>query len=212
MFARPVPEMCMISNTVLDWVHENHAFRLTSWDQFFLSPPHLQQYARSIAEKGSPLKNCFGFIDGTVRPITRPDKNQRMVYNGHKRIHALKFQSIALPNGLIGNLYGPVEGRRHDASMVHESNLLFELERVAHTPAGDVLCLYGDPAYPLRPQLMSPFRPDVAPLTDEMKSFNKAMSAVRVSVEWLFGDVANYFKFIDYKKNLKIGMSAVGKQ
>jgi hypothetical protein len=33
-----------------------------------------------------------------------------------------------------------------------------------------------------------------------------------VRISFLFGDVANYFKFIDYKKNLKIGMSAVGKQ
>ena len=24
------------------------------------------------------------------------------------RVHALKFQSIALPNGLIANMYGPV--------------------------------------------------------------------------------------------------------
>jgi hypothetical protein len=38
------------------------------------------------------------------------------------------------------------------------------------------------------------------------------MSEVRVSVEWLFGDISNYFKFIDYKKNLKIHLSAVGKQ
>ena len=30
------------------------------------------------------------------------------MYNGHKRVHGIKFQSIALPNGLIGNMYGPV--------------------------------------------------------------------------------------------------------
>lgn len=30
------------------------------------------------------------------------------MYNGHKRVHGLKFQSIALPNGLIGNIFGPV--------------------------------------------------------------------------------------------------------
>ena len=54
------------------------------------------------------MENCFGFVDGTVRPIARPDEHQRIMYNGHKRVHALKFQSLALPNGLIGNLYGPV--------------------------------------------------------------------------------------------------------
>ena len=37
------------------------------------------------------------------------------------------------------------------------------------------------------------------------------MCKVRVAVEWVFGDVINYFKFVDYKKDLKIGMSAVGK-
>jgi hypothetical protein len=37
------------------------------------------------------------------------------------------------------------------------------------------------------------------------------MSQVRIAVEWLFGDIANAFKFTDYKKNLKIGLSSVGK-
>ena len=37
------------------------------------------------------------------------------------------------------------------------------------------------------------------------------MSKVRVEVEWIFADVINYFKFLDFKKNLKIGLSAVGK-
>ena len=31
-----------------------------------------------------------------------------MMYNGHKRVHAIKFQSVALPNGLIANPYGHV--------------------------------------------------------------------------------------------------------
>jgi len=43
-----------------------------------------------------------------VRPIARPDQRQRIVYNGHKRVHSLKFQSVALPNGLTGNMYDPV--------------------------------------------------------------------------------------------------------
>ena len=37
------------------------------------------------------------------------------------------------------------------------------------------------------------------------------MSEVRVSVEWVFGDIVNYFKFLDFKKNLKVHLSAVGK-
>ena len=44
------------------------------------------------------------------------------------------------------------------------------------------------------------------------KSFwNGAMSSVRVSAEWIFKDIINYFKFLDFKKNLKVQLSVVGK-
>ena len=58
--------------------------------------------------KSHALENCWGFIDGTVRPICRPGENQKVVYNGHKRVHALKYQSVVAANGLVANLYGPV--------------------------------------------------------------------------------------------------------
>ena len=37
------------------------------------------------------------------------------------------------------------------------------------------------------------------------------MSQVRVSVELVFKEIVTYFKFIDVKKELKIGLSPVGK-
>ena len=52
--------------------------------------------------------NCFGFVDGTVRPICRLTKHQRVVYNGHKWVHSIKFQSVTLPNGMFANMFGPV--------------------------------------------------------------------------------------------------------
>ena len=50
--------------------------------------------------------------------IARPQENQRVMYNGHKRIHSIKFQSVVIPNGLIANLHGPFEGKRHDSTML----------------------------------------------------------------------------------------------
>lgn len=44
-----------------------------------------------------------------------------------------------------------------------------------------------------------------------MEAYNTAMSRVRTSVEWLFGDIISYFKFLDFKKNLKLGLSSVGR-
>ena len=97
----------------------------------------------------------------------------------------------------------------HDARMLDTSGLYVDLAQFAVSPAGQELCIYGDPAYPLRTHLQCPFRNGV--LTRQMEEFNASMSSVRTSVEWLFGDLINYFKFLDYKKNLKIGLSHVGK-
>ena len=48
-------------------------------------------------------------------------------------------------------------------------------------------------------------------LTADMQAFTTCMSEVSVAVEWLVGDIVNYFKFFDFKKNLKIGLSSVGR-
>jgi len=103
----------------------------------------------------------------------------------------------------------PVEGRRHHSGMLGDSALLAKLQLHSYGPRNNILCIYGDPAYPLRPQLMAPFRGvRVTPVENE---WNKQMSKVRISVEWIFGDIINYFKFLDFKKGLKLRQSPVGK-
>ena len=97
-----------------------------------------------------------------MRPVCKSDQNQRILYNGHKRVHGIKFRSIVSPNGLIASLFGPVESM-----------------------------------HALRVPLQGPFKG--ANLTPAEQQFNKAMSQVRVSVEWLFGDIVNY-AFLDVKK------------
>ena len=102
-----------------------------------------------------------------------------------------------------------VEGKRHDASMLKDSGLLHDLEQYAFSTTGTPMCIYGDPAYPLRIHLQGPFRDAV--LTPQKELYNYSMSSVRTSVKWLFGDIQNYFIFIDFNKNLKVGISSVGK-
>ena len=103
-------------------------------------------FANAIHLKGAALSNCWGFVDGTVRPICRPSQHQEVMYNGHKRIHALKFQTVKTPNDLMAHLYEPVEGRRHNAYIWRESRRLEELE--ARSQERHILCIYGDPAGP----------------------------------------------------------------
>ena len=61
------------------------------------------------------------------------------------------------------------EGKRRDAAILRDSSLLADLENYAISPAGQPMCLYGDPAYPLRIHLQALFR-DVR-LAPEMEAF-----------------------------------------
>ena len=84
------------------------------------------------------------------------------------------------------------------------SGLLPMLETYSVSSTGQPLCLYGNPAYPSTVHLQGPFKG--AALTPQQEAFNVSMSKVRVSVEWVFGDILEYFK-----KDLKVGLSAIGK-
>ena len=121
-----------------------------------------------------------------MQPISSPNE---ILYNGHKKVHAIKFQSVVAPNGLVANLYGPVEGKRHDSGMLAMSGLLDALQRYSVSPYGNTLCIYGDPAYPLRPCFQAPFRGAV--LTPDQQAWNKSIK----EVEWIFGDIIIILSF-----------------
>ena len=166
-FARPAPEICAINNHMITLIHYQWGFLLQDLNRESLAPENLQTHANAMYNKGAPLNTCWGFVDGTVHPVSRPGQNQRAVYNGHKLVHAIKCQSVATPEGLAALLHGPYGGKRHDSGILQESSLLRDLEHYSVSPNGDILCIYGDPAYPLRPHLQAPFKGAV--LTDNQK-------------------------------------------
>lgn len=106
--------------------------------------------------KGGAIPNCWGFIDGTARPICRPSINQEEYYSGHKRYHCVKYQSVIWPDGIISSLKGAYPGRRHDAGIFRDSELYAELERKA-VFGNDTFVLYGDQAYGIRELLLAPY-------------------------------------------------------
>ena len=108
IFRRSVPQLSLICNQVTAWIYNTHGYKVTRWNHGILNPPLIATYADTVHSKGAALDNCFSFIDGTVWPISRPMSNQRVVYNGNRRVHALKFQAVTLPSALIANIYGPV--------------------------------------------------------------------------------------------------------
>ena len=166
-------------------------------------------FALAIEEAGSPLHNCWGFIDGTARPIARPVRYQSVMYSGHKRFVLIScLQSVTAPNGLIAHMYGPIDGRRHDAYMLQESGLQAKLATITK-PDGSPFVIYGDPAYKISSTIISPYKG--SQLTQQQQEFNTAMSRVRTSVEWTFGKIVTYFSYLDFKRSNKVLLQPVGK-
>ncbi|KAH9111203.1 hypothetical protein AeMF1_014218 [Aphanomyces euteiches] len=176
----------------------------------------IDEYATAIEHKSGlvGLRTCIGFIDGTKQYIARPsarlnamaDENlQRAVYNGHPRGHCMNWQGIVCPDGIIVSMYGPVEGRRHDATVLSMSRIL---DRMMDDPVLKNYCLYGDPAYGCRQCLSCPFAN--APTGSFQAVFNSSMSCVRESVEWSFHIVKSLWGFVSYDKKMKVRNSPIG--
>ena len=206
---RPIPVLCVIYNHMIDLIYEKFNKLLVDMNQRWLSPENLKKYADAVHASGAPLDNCWGFIDGTLRGITRPEKNQRLMYSGHKRKDGFKFQAVTTPNGLIAQLFGPIEGSRHDSYVLYQSGLLNQLQTHSFAPDGSVLSIYGDTAYPFSLHLQTGHK---NPNSDDEALYDQKMSAARASVEWVFGEVINNFRYTDFTKMQKIGLNSVAKQ
>jgi len=207
-FGWEVTRISRIQAAVQDIILETWK-HLLEFDEERLIPEKLQEYADVINAKipVGALPNCWGFVDGTVRPTSRPTKYQRTVYNGWKWTHGVKYHAIVTPDGLMAHLYGPLEGRRHDRTLWQESQIFRHLQMYAYRPEGNALQVYGDSAYGCNKFLCSPFMG--ARLSEGERLFNRRMANVQIIVEWVFKETLNLF---DFKRNQKFLLQPIGKQ
>jgi hypothetical protein len=192
----------VIKTIYQDWKH------LLLFDHVRLTPQILRTLANAVAAKDAPLPNCFGFIDGTSVHICRPTRNQEVFYSGYKRYHAIKYQGVVTPDGIIVHLSGPYRGRQHDSSILTDSYLRQYLAEHGIGPEGEQMVLYGDEGYPRLGQIQSPFRGRVLP--QDQYDFNTRMRRPRLCIEWAFGHIVNNWGFTNYSHNLRCLMSPVG--
>jgi nuclease HARBI1 len=169
---------------------------------------NLPRFAEAIGDimgMAEPHKcRCWGFIDGTFRPIARPTRYQRSAYNGHYGRHGLKYQGIQRPDGIM-HLFGPMAGRRHDAHMLRISGVLEELETFSFREelAEPTFYIYGDPAYPQgNKYLQRPFKG--AGRTVQQELYNRRWSSVRICVEWGFREVLKEFPGLKMECHQKV--------
>ncbi|XP_037500293.2 uncharacterized protein LOC119374289 [Rhipicephalus sanguineus] len=136
IFGRHSSVMSCATSRLMDHILSTFGHLLTDVNNHeWISPASLKEFAGAVEDKGSPLPNCWAFIDGTARPICRPKRNQKLYYSGHKRMHMVKYQSLMCPNGIVCQLDGHYPGSWHDASEFFRSP-------TTHTSLSKQLLLY----------------------------------------------------------------------
>jgi hypothetical protein len=218
-FGRSRESMCRIFGYLVDLLYDQwhgHLFFCLS-----IVKDRLQSYGDAISAKGAILDNIFGFIDGSKLETCRITQKrsrvapgnhglcdlQRYIYSGHKRRHCLNFQAVTAPDGLCIHFWGPIEGSRHDTTLLWESKLMEFMD--IHADIFGSYLIYGDPAYGILPWVCSGYK---GQLDDPRKQeFNKSMSRVRQSVEWSFCQMKTQWAFVTYKMQQKIMLQSVGK-
>ena len=167
----------------------------------------------------------FGFIDNTMNATCWPGEGpardgthaprndpeiQRAWYNGWKKLHGLKWQTIELPNGMNFKVDGPFSVRNNDLTTLHVSDILVKLEALLNLFHLELYRIYGDSAYVVIDEgPLSPRHQD--PSTPRQVLENKAMSSCWETIEWDYGDIGRYFKLLDYKHVLKMRAMPVAK-
>ncbi|ETI45213.1 hypothetical protein F443_10189 [Phytophthora nicotianae P1569] len=162
MFGRAPSTLCHIFYFVVEFIEKNLG------DMIYFDEERVEP---------AGIEGVWGFIDGIVRPICRPSEGQQAMYNGHKRVHALQFETVVTPDGHISRLFGPVDGRRHDLFMLNESGFKDVLKNNSNFH-NNLIC--GDPVYGCTNVFCCPYKG--CHLDATQQELNKVMSAIRVSV------------------------------
>jgi DDE superfamily endonuclease/Helix-turn-helix of DDE superfamily endonuclease len=166
----------------------------------------LQLPARSPQDIKAILETCPGLefiIDGTERPIRRPqDKaRQKANYSGKKKRHTIKNNVVTdKRTGKIKGLSPTVEGKRHDKKVADDQHWDF--------PPGSKL--WQDTGFQgYHPQNVNTFQPTKKPkgreLTPEEKLANTAISQDRIPIEHTFSGVKAFRIVHDVFRNVREG-------
>jgi hypothetical protein len=216
---------CFLSFMVNSW-----GYLLTNNCEYWL--PFIPDCAKAIAEKCASLGcefpdgafNIFAFVDNTMNATCRPGGGpvgdgvgarrndpllQQAWYNGWKKLHGMKWQTVDLPNGMNYHCWGPFSVRQNDLYSFRHSNIN---ALIAASQAGQLLQyrIYGDSAYAVLSLSHVRARHQYEHNTPREVLENKVLSSCRETIEWDYGDIGRYFPLMNQKEVLKMRRMPVG--
>lgn len=215
LFGRVEPELSAIFNG--NWWHKRFKHLLESLELIWLNP---ELFIIAIHKKGAALYNCWDFMDGTVIPIARPTEKQRIMFSGHERVHCIKFQVCCvlcvcqmhelknvqnvfcphvvwwLPMDWCPTCLAPLRGDSMMRSCwVHWNCEDFSNQMASHMSSTATLHTECQ-EISLHHSMEHSWPGNSKTLTN--------LSWVRISIEWTFGKICQYYSYIDFKRKWKM--------
>lgn len=175
---------------------------------FFLASP-----TGSAVEGGAGClgSGVFGFVEKTFLKTCRPQGNvreQRQYLDPEEKAHGISFQSLMLPNGMIGDMSGPDPGGKADSDLLRLDELNSKLAPAQEGKPfqGKV---HGDAACWNMSHVSSGFNGDC--LTVAEIAYNTDLSRARAEASGQVGKILQMFPFMDLRENQKVMQSPVGR-
>lgn len=190
-------------------------------------------FVQCVRGKGGEYGERFAqvgmFIDGTFNHTCRPEQReehsqigrdtQRAVYSKYYGGWGLKYLHCVFPNGIIGQLWGPVDGRRHDGHLFAISGIDDKLACLSEQ-SGSII--HGDATpsnydYYLFLQshafahLLTGHGDSAFPATSHMrKGGGWELGRRRICVEWTIGKVLQQGASLDMSAHQQIYLNRPG--
>lgn len=145
-----------VANDLIEYLVERYN-SLLEWHPS-LTYERMKEYAKACKELGElqGKSTIWGFVDGIFRQFCRPKNRQQLVYSKYRRSHGMEWFVGIVPDGLIGFLYGPFEGKVNDIRMLKKSGLQRRLRHLFSIQGRRPLYLFGDKAYKSQRFIMAP--------------------------------------------------------
>ncbi|CAN7952086.1 unnamed protein product, partial [Ixodes pacificus] len=149
-------------------------------------PTQLAQVASQFERKWR-LPGVVGAVDGCHVSIKAPKEEQSAFYN-RKEFHSVVLQGCCDSRMVFTHVHVGSPGRMNDARILTNSGLDDTLSALPED-----LHILGDSAYPLRVNLMRPYK-DNGHLTRRQSHFNTTLGASRSVIERAFAQLKGKFR------------------
>lgn len=129
-----------------------------------------------------------------------PREVQEAWWNGWKKLHGMKWQTLVLACGMDFHVWGPLSCRRNDLTFLQRSQVQQKLVDLFDELAEIIFHIFGDSAY---------FPGDV--MDTHVSIPGRGMSSVREIIEWTYKDDKGLWKYTDFEHVLRLNKQPVAK-